>query len=193
MNGRSVWTVTRRELRESLRHTWLWAYVIGFAGLATALSGTSLAAAGYAGLGGFGRTAASLVNALLLFVPLLGLSIGAGSVAGDRERGTLVRAVQHRAVLHVHPVADADRVHIAPHHRMEPHAAALAHHHVAHHHGVLGQEAPLAEPRLMAAHLLDQRHAQGFASVGSFPQPSFWQQAGSLAKALGSPGMPSAL
>ncbi len=90
MNPSVVWTIARRELREALRHKWLWAYVIGFAGLATALSGTSLAAAGYAGLGGFGRTAASLVNALLLFVPLLGLSIGAGSVAGDRERGTLL-------------------------------------------------------------------------------------------------------
>ncbi len=90
MNRRAIWTIARRELRESLRHKWLWAYVIGFAGLATALSGASLAAAGYAGLGGFGRTAASLVNALLLFVPLLGLSIGAGSVAGDRERGTLL-------------------------------------------------------------------------------------------------------
>lgn len=90
MNPTAIWTIARRELRESLRHKWLWAYVLGFAGLATALSGTSLAAAGYAGLGGFGRTAASLVNALLLFVPLLGLSIGAGSVAGDRERGTLL-------------------------------------------------------------------------------------------------------
>ena len=51
MNGRAVWTIARRELRESLRHKWLWAYVVGFAGLATALSGASLAAAGYAGLG----------------------------------------------------------------------------------------------------------------------------------------------
>ncbi len=90
MNPGAVWIIARRELREELRHKWLWAYVIGFTALATALSGTSLAAAGYAGLGGFGRTAASLVNALLLFVPLLGLSIGAGSVAGDRERGTLL-------------------------------------------------------------------------------------------------------
>ena len=49
-----------------------------------------MAAAGYAGLGGFGRTAASLVNAMLLFVPLIGLIVGAGSVAGDRERGALL-------------------------------------------------------------------------------------------------------
>jgi Cu-processing system permease protein len=84
-----IWTITARELREALRNKWLLIYTLGFAALAFALSRASLASAGYAGLGGFGRTAASLVNALLLFVPLLGLSIGAISIAGDRERGTL--------------------------------------------------------------------------------------------------------
>ena len=83
-------TIARRELRESLRNRWLWLYAAGFAALALALSRAGLAAAGYAGLGGFGRTAASLVNALLLFVPLMGLSVGANALAGDRERGTLL-------------------------------------------------------------------------------------------------------
>lgn len=84
-----VWLIAQRELREALRNKWLAAYAIGFALLALALSRASLAAAGYAGLGGFGRTAASLINALLLFVPLLGLSVGASALAADRERGTL--------------------------------------------------------------------------------------------------------
>jgi Cu-processing system permease protein len=84
-----LWTIALRELREALRNKWLIFYALGFAALALALSQASLASAGYSGLGGFGRTAASLVNALLLFVPLLGLSIGAGVLAGDRERGTL--------------------------------------------------------------------------------------------------------
>jgi Cu-processing system permease protein len=84
-----IWTIARRELREALRNKWLVGFTIGFAVLSLALSRTSLASAGYAGLGGFGRTAASLVNALLLFVPLLGLSVGAGVIAGDRERGSL--------------------------------------------------------------------------------------------------------
>lgn len=85
-----TWTIALRELREAMRNKWLIAYTVGFALLALVLSRASLASAGYAGLGGFGRTAASLVNALLLFVPLLGLSIGAGAIAGDRERGTLL-------------------------------------------------------------------------------------------------------
>jgi Cu-processing system permease protein len=85
-----TWTIALRELREALRNKWLAAYAIGFAVLTLALSRISLASAGYAGLGGFGRTAASLVNALLLFVPLLGLSVGAGAIASDRERGSLL-------------------------------------------------------------------------------------------------------
>lgn len=86
----NIWTIAMRELRESLRNKWLMFYALGFAALALALSQASQASAGYAGLGGFGRTAASLVNALLLFVPLLGLSVGANALAGDRERGVLL-------------------------------------------------------------------------------------------------------
>ena len=85
-----IWAIAQRELREALRNKWLWFYAAGFAVLALALSQAGLASAGYAGLGGFGRTAASLVNALLLFVPLMGLSVGAGVLAGERERGTLL-------------------------------------------------------------------------------------------------------
>ncbi len=83
-------TIAQRELREALRNKWLWLYALGFAGLGLALSQAGMASAGYAGLGGFGRTAASLINAILLFAPLMGLSIGAGALAGERERGTLL-------------------------------------------------------------------------------------------------------
>jgi Cu-processing system permease protein len=90
MELKLVWVIAQRELREALRNKWLFIFAAGFALLAFGLSRASLATAGYAGLGGFGRTAASLVNALLLFVPLLGLSVGAGAVAADRERGALL-------------------------------------------------------------------------------------------------------
>jgi len=90
MELRPIWIIAQRELREALRNRWLFIFAAGFAVLAFGLSRASLATAGYAGLGGFGRTAASLVNALVLFVPLLGLSVGAGAVAADRERGALL-------------------------------------------------------------------------------------------------------
>jgi ABC-type transport system involved in multi-copper enzyme maturation permease subunit len=90
MELNKVWIITTREFREALRNKWLAAYAIGFSLLALALSRASLAAAGYSGLGGFGRTTASLINALLLFTPLLGLMVGAAALAGDRERGSLL-------------------------------------------------------------------------------------------------------
>jgi Cu-processing system permease protein len=85
-----TWAVAQRELREALRNKWLWFYAAGFAVLAYALAQAGVVSAGYAGLGGFGRTAASLINAILLFAPLIGLSVGAAALAGERERGTLL-------------------------------------------------------------------------------------------------------
>ncbi len=90
MELKLVWIIARRELRESLRNKWLWLFAIGFAVLALALSQAGLATAGYSGLGGFGRTAASLINVILLFAPLIGLSVGSNVLAADRERGTLL-------------------------------------------------------------------------------------------------------
>lgn len=88
-DARIVLVLARRELRETLRRRSIWAYATGLAVLALALSLAGTRAAGYAGLGGFGRTSASLVNALLLFIPLLGFTAGASAMLVDRERGTL--------------------------------------------------------------------------------------------------------
>lgn len=90
MSPSLILTIALREWREAIRSKWLWLYAVGLAALALALSQAGVAAAGYSGLGGFGRTAASLINALLLFVPLMGLTTGAAALAGDRERGTLL-------------------------------------------------------------------------------------------------------
>jgi Cu-processing system permease protein len=87
---RVVIAIARRELAEAISNRWLIGYAIGFAVLALALSRAGISAAGYGGLGGFGRTAASLINALVLFVPLFGLTMGANAIAGDRERGSLL-------------------------------------------------------------------------------------------------------
>ncbi|MFA5861360.1 MAG: ABC transporter permease subunit, partial [Candidatus Thermoplasmatota archaeon] len=57
--------------------------------LGVLLARVSASAAGYSSLGGYGRSAASLVNLLFLFVPLLGLSMGAAALVHDKERATL--------------------------------------------------------------------------------------------------------
>ncbi|MBS0196150.1 MAG: ABC transporter permease subunit [Planctomycetes bacterium] len=82
-------TVAHRELREAVRSRWFILYTVAFAVLGLGVSFVSTAVAGGTGLSGFGRTTAGLINMVLLVVPLMGLTAGAGSVASDRERGML--------------------------------------------------------------------------------------------------------
>jgi Cu-processing system permease protein len=89
MEVRIVATIARKEIRDALRNRWLLLYTAAFAVLALALSWMSLAGSGSYGFAGFGRTAAGLVNLVLLVVPLMALTVGAGTVAADAERGTL--------------------------------------------------------------------------------------------------------
>jgi Cu-processing system permease protein len=91
MEPRIITTLLRKELNDSLKNRWFVLYAAGFTGLALLLSWLSLSGGGtgYSGFAGFGRTAASLINLVLLIVPLMALSIGAGSLAGEWERGTL--------------------------------------------------------------------------------------------------------
>jgi Cu-processing system permease protein len=85
----SILTLAAHELRASLRNLWFVFYALVFALLTLALSSLSLSGSGMFGFAGFGRTAASLINLVLLIVPLMGLTIGAQSLAGEREQGTL--------------------------------------------------------------------------------------------------------
>lgn len=84
-----------KELREALRDRWLWLYAAAFAVLATALSSITVSDAQTIGFSGFGRTASSLVALTQLVVPLMGLTVGARSIAGQRERGTLTFLLSH--------------------------------------------------------------------------------------------------
>lgn len=85
----NVVTVGARELREALRSRWFILYSIAFILLGLAVSFVSASGTGGSGLSSFGRTAAGLVNLVLLVVPLMALTAGAGAIASDRERGML--------------------------------------------------------------------------------------------------------
>jgi len=90
MEMRIITTLLKKEINDSLSNRWFILYAVAFTGLALLLSWLSLSGGtGYTGFAGFGRTAASLVNLVLLIVPLMALTIGAGSLAGEQERGTL--------------------------------------------------------------------------------------------------------
>lgn len=92
---RTVRILAAKELRDALRDRWLWLYAASFALLATAISSLAVSNARTIGFSGFGRTASSLVALAQLVVPLMGLTIGARSVAGQRERGTLTFLLSH--------------------------------------------------------------------------------------------------
>lgn len=83
----AVLTVFTKELRDAIRSRWLVAFAVTFALVAVALA--LVQQEGGVGAQGFNRTTASLINLCLLLVPLLALILGAGSIAGERDQGTL--------------------------------------------------------------------------------------------------------
>lgn len=86
----NVFILAQKELRDARRNRWFLLYALAFAGLSLALAWMALSGAGNYGLAGFGRTSASLINLILLIVPLMGLTLGAMGLAGEREQGTLL-------------------------------------------------------------------------------------------------------
>jgi Cu-processing system permease protein len=85
----SVAPLIRKELTDAIANRWLIGYaaVLGLLGLAAASAGIE-SASGLA-LQAFGRTTATLMNLCLLLAPLVAVLMGAASIAGERERGTL--------------------------------------------------------------------------------------------------------
>jgi Cu-processing system permease protein len=85
----SVAPLIRKELTDAIANRWLVGYaaVLGLLGLAAASGGIE-SASGLA-LQAFGRTTATLMNLCLLLAPLVAVLMGAASIAGERERGTL--------------------------------------------------------------------------------------------------------
>ncbi|MFT3788361.1 MAG: ABC transporter permease subunit [Tepidisphaeraceae bacterium] len=85
----NIVTIARRELRDALRGRSFWLYTLAFIVLGLGVSHVSAVTSGGAGLAGFGRTSAGLINLVMLVVPLMSLSAGASTIASDRERGML--------------------------------------------------------------------------------------------------------
>jgi Cu-processing system permease protein len=89
MRPREICLVARRELTESLRSKWFLLSAGGFFVLSLGLAWLGLAGAERSGVAGFDRTTASLLNLVLLFVPLVTLSLGSLGIAGELEDGSL--------------------------------------------------------------------------------------------------------
>ena len=90
MDMMNIGIIMRKEIGDARRNRWFILLSIIFVGLTLALSLFGYAGLGTFGVTGFGRTTASLLNLVLLIVPLMGLLLGAVSISGEREQGTLM-------------------------------------------------------------------------------------------------------
>jgi Cu-processing system permease protein len=89
MGGKAFVVLAQKELRDAFRNRWFIADALALLILSLALSLLVSLTGAASPVSGFGRTAASLVNLMLLLVPLMGITLGALAIAGDRERGAL--------------------------------------------------------------------------------------------------------
>lgn len=78
---------------EIFRQKWVIVSSLLFAGLVLLLSISG--SGSMSGVTGFDRLTALLLNILLLYIPLLGFTVGAQIVAGDRESGALDYLLSH--------------------------------------------------------------------------------------------------
>ena len=80
--------IAKMSFRESIRNKWVLNFSLGFALLAFLFS--YIGSSEMATFSSFDRTSATLLNMMMLFIPLLGFTLGAQSIAGDREGGGLM-------------------------------------------------------------------------------------------------------
>ena len=90
--------LAEKELRDALHNRWFVLYTLAFIGLSLAFSYMSLAGAGIVGFAGFGRTAASLINLVLVDHPVDGADRGRtkpGWRTGAQHPGLSLGATDH--------------------------------------------------------------------------------------------------
>jgi Cu-processing system permease protein len=89
MPAGSMVPLMKKELTDAVGNRWVIGYssLLGALGLAAAATGIESSSG--LGLQAFGRTTATLMNLCLLLAPLVAVLMGAASIAGERERGTL--------------------------------------------------------------------------------------------------------
>jgi len=91
----TIGTIASKEIREAIHSRWFWLWTLAFTGLASFMAAVALPGSQVAGFGSFGRTAASLIALAQIIVPLMGLTLGAYSIAGQKENGALRFLLSH--------------------------------------------------------------------------------------------------
>ena len=101
MSGwRTIALCARQELALAVRSRWTQVFAAVFAALALAVAGSGYVLSGGLGMQDFARTAVSLVQLMLLLVPLTALLIGVTALAPEREAEILFsQPVRRQSVL----------------------------------------------------------------------------------------------
>ena len=92
---RLIALIARKELRDAIRSKWFWLWAGAFGVLAAVLANIALPGSQVSEFGNFGRSAASLVALVQIIIPLMGLTLGAQSLAGQRESGAMRFLLSH--------------------------------------------------------------------------------------------------
>lgn len=92
---RLVLIIARKELRDAIRSKWFWLWAGAFGVLAAVLANVALPGSQVSEFGNFGRSAASLVALVQIIIPLMGLTLGAQSIAGQKESGAMRFLLSH--------------------------------------------------------------------------------------------------
>jgi len=101
VSGHPLLLVARQELVLAMRSRWTQIFALVFAALALAVAASGYVLSGGHGVQDFARTAASLVQVVLLLVPLTSLLIGVLSLAPERGAAELLfsQPVSRRTIL----------------------------------------------------------------------------------------------
>jgi len=98
----SLRTIARWDARGVLRDRWFVVVASAFGALVLASALVALASVDVLGVSAFRRVAATMIHLGMLFIPLIGLTVGAVWIAGERESGSLVlllsQPVERRAI-----------------------------------------------------------------------------------------------
>ena len=92
---RLIMIIARKELRDAIRSKWFWLWAGAFGLLAAVIANVVLPGSQVSEFGNFGRSAASLVALVQIIIPLMGLTLGAQSLAGQRESGAMRYLLSH--------------------------------------------------------------------------------------------------
>lgn len=84
-----------KESRDALKNRWFILYTLCFATLSVLLLFLGTSNSSISNYSGYGKTAASLINLILFFIPLVSLTLGCISISNERENGTLTYLLSH--------------------------------------------------------------------------------------------------